>query len=526
MRTKVILQKYLLGLIAILTFISAIPTSAQQSMNLGDLKFVMPSANAVRSNRTLHMKMARTGISNRIVAKVGGVAFIQTAEPEFVVNSLQLGVNADNNNAYVIINDTTYEIPLEVWELQSIVEYANQEDNAAVTLFGDNDSRIKYHDAFLDNLMGLRILQTDLILTQFLRPTDIGKLPAYSDGSFILSPKEKEFYESLNSLDSLLLDVSYEELSLLSYYQVVNIIDSIGEYYDSYIYTDYNEPIKFYTTDKSIKFNGLPYYRFTTKDPSLIDTLEMYYELKNFVDTFNLKKNKYQNLCISNVFKKSENPTIYKLMGLTKKNANILKKAEKAFNLTNYYATSDSLELCRDYFFIRILDFAELKSSVNTFSDSIARLGSGIPELDNICNEYLSVRDSLKFEDYPIITAYANMMYSFIPNDSAALHMYSLSDSLDLTYDRLLIEHMYLNKIPVSKTTPITTDYFRNNRDNIYFINPLVFDAADKTCQWSAFFRYIKENFNDTWRAFTNNVKTLSYDAPIVQTPIDFVFSR
>ena len=53
-------------------------------------------------------------------------------------------------------------------------------------------------------------------------------------------------------------------------------------------------------------------------------------------------------------------------------------------------------------------------------------------------------------------------------------------------------------------------------------INPIVFDAAEKTCQWGAFFRYVKENYNEEWHSFVNNIKKLKYDAPIVQTPIDF----
>ena len=300
MKIKECLVKHFSGLIAILIVFASIPTSAQQSMSLGSLQFVMPTQKTVRANRTIHMRMARTGISARVIARVGGVAFIQTAEPDFKVNSLSLGINYNENNAYTVINDTTYTIPLEVWELQSIVNYADYEDNAAVTLFGDNGARIQYHDAFLDNLMGLRILQTDLILTGFLRPADRGKLPAYADGKFILSPKEEKEYKSWNHLDSLLYEAPYDIVSQYYSYKVINAMDSIDETYDTYIYTDYDQPIRFNRSYGKIKFEGKPYYRFASRDSALVDTLEMYYELKNFVDTFNLQRQRFKDLSVSN----------------------------------------------------------------------------------------------------------------------------------------------------------------------------------------------------------------------------------
>ena len=124
-------------LMSLLVVVFSLPTIAQQSMSLGDLKFVMPSSEVSSSARMLSMRMATTGISPKIYARVGGVAFIQTATPEFTVNSLSLDCNYVDNSAYAVINDTTYEIPLEVWELKSIVNYADSEYNAAVTLLGD-----------------------------------------------------------------------------------------------------------------------------------------------------------------------------------------------------------------------------------------------------------------------------------------------------------------------------------------------------------------------------------------------------
>lgn len=521
MKIRFFFQKNVSILISILTIITSVPISAQQSMSLGGLKFVMPDQKTMRSNRTLHMKMARTGISARVIAKVGGVAFIQTAEPDLVVKSLKIGLNSDNN-AYVVINDTTYDIPLEVWELQSIVNYANQEDNAAVTLFGDNHSRIQYHDAFLDNLMGLRILQTDLILTGFLKPSDRGALPSYSNGNYILSTNEEKEYKSWSKIDSLFYNASYEDVSQYYSYKVIQKMDSIGEYYDTYIYTDYDQPIKFKTQDNNIKFEGYPYYRFASRDSLLVDTLEMYYVLKDFIDTFNIQRKKYKDLSISKVFKNSDNPVIYDLVKLTKKNMNIQKKAAIAFELSNYYALCDSFELNKDNVFMTYFKPIILKSYVENFSDSILHYGSGNSELDNLCSEFISIKDSLKHYDYPIVTAYVNSMYNLLPNDSTISSIYEMSKRFGLTYNRLVIEYMYNYKIPAAKTLVNITNFLREHRIYTYMINPIVFDAAEKTCQWSAFFRYVKENYEEDWNTFVSSVNKLKYDAPIVQTPIDF----
>lgn len=77
-------------LMSLLVVVFSLPTIAQQSMSLGDLKFVMPSSEVSSSARMLSMRMATTGISPKIYARVGGVAFIQTATPEFTVNSLSV----------------------------------------------------------------------------------------------------------------------------------------------------------------------------------------------------------------------------------------------------------------------------------------------------------------------------------------------------------------------------------------------------------------------------------------------------
>lgn len=502
-----------------LAIMISLPIFSQRSMGLGDLQFVMPSEHLSRSSRTLTMKMATTGITPKFFAKVGGVAFIQTATPDFTINSLTLGCDFSKNNAYVIMNDTTYLLPLENWELQTIVEFADSENNAAVTLYGGKETPIKYHFAFLDNLMGLRILQTDLML---IHNIERGKFPSYSDGIYIMSDKEKKNLESWMLIDSLLYNLSYEDMSTASYYMFRLKADSIGEKYDTYIYTDYNEPISFYSDNGEIKFKGFPYYRFASRDSLLVDTLEMYGEIKNFVDTFNVHKKLLEGTYVENLFAKKNNKKIYDLAKITKKNKNVSKKAKDAFMLTDYYDLCDSISGDRQ--FIRYLYSVLIKFKIDEYTDSIVDTDiSRDSELYRICKEYNSLKDSLVATcHYPIICEYANLISQIEPTDSFSVSVHKYLSEYDFSYNSLLIDYMYNNRTPGVIDAENLTSYFRENRTYITMLNPIIFGASHKVCHWSAFFRYIKENYYNQWQDFKEKVHKLKYDAPIVQTPISF----
>lgn len=509
-------------LICFFLIILSTPLWSQQSLNLGDLKFIMPSDAVQLSSRSLTMKMATTGISPKMFAKVGGVAFIQTAVPNMTIDNLQLGCDFEKNTALVTINDTVFSIPLEVWELQSIVNFADDEYNAAVTLFGDRDSRIKHHPAFIDNLMGLRILQTDLLLaSNFLNVSDRGKLPQYDNGEYIMSDKEKEEYNSWCLLDSILYDTSYENLSMACSMRLMMGMDSINEKFDTYIYTDYNQPISFKCVDGEIQFEGEPYYRFAHRDSIVVDTIEMYYELKNFIDTFNLRKEENKELVIKNIYSEKNNPILYKLAKLFDNKNSTMQNATDAMRFTKYYSMCDSLKI--EDSFTPYIKYALLKIQAIEFSDSILSCTAEVDmRLKKLCSEFKSIEEEITYDDYPILTEYSILMGKAAPNDSLAIKLGDNALNFGLTYERLLIEYLYNNRIPSVKEAVALTSYLRDNSTIVYLINPIVFQASHKVCRWSAFFRFVKQNYFDEWIIFKEQVKRLKYDAPIVQTPINF----
>ena len=279
---------------------------AQRSMSLGDLKFVLPSAGMRMAARTFDMRMATTGITSDMFRTIGGVAFIQTAVPTFEIDALELSCDVAGNSASVAINDTVYELPLEVWQLQSIVNFADASGNAAVTLYGDEESPIKYHEAFVDNLMGLRLLQVDLMLSKHIMNSEMGLFPAIY-GDYIFSPKEHKKYNDgvytmqdvkvvydhfvdIGRINSYIMTheefwmsvhysvrrKSYEKISrvfLESYiFPKLSIFlpkykpslnkDTVDAQPNTYIYTDYGQPINFNSIGQNIVFDGAPYYLF------------------------------------------------------------------------------------------------------------------------------------------------------------------------------------------------------------------------------------------------------------------------
>ena len=172
---------------------------AQQVMHLGSTEFVKPSAQMAVAKRCITVKTAVRGA--RVFAKVGGVAFIQEALPagNFDFNSISLNCNEISQTCSVVIDGKSYAIPLSSWMLQPIVNFANDTCNAVVTLYGENDAKIMYHPAFVDKLLGLRLLQTDMMLaSNRLKIEDRSCLPEDESNTPILANSEKKSYERID----------------------------------------------------------------------------------------------------------------------------------------------------------------------------------------------------------------------------------------------------------------------------------------------------------------------------------------
>lgn len=366
-----------------------------EGLSLGDITFVKPSPDMTMASRSLRMRLSTEKIPSDFYTKVGGVAFIQTATPTFDVKSLKLDCNLAENNAYTTINGHTYQIPLEVWQLQPIVEFVDDHNNAAITIYGDEDSRIKMHEAFLDKLIGLRLLQTDLLPS--LGMHNQGKYPVFDNGEYIMTQTEKHTYHNLHiqGLSDMLRDILGPEL-----------------------------------------------------------TNEMIYQIKEHIETLSADLGKIDP------------------------------------------STADYKELETFYAELRIL--------------LLSNASSVIDYLNHIFNSVLEGQNTYIYTDFDQdITFNLDNSTGLIKFDGKPYYRFAA------------IEKSSTDTI-VTEATNLTNYLKEEGAVFIYWSNPLIYHESETICQWSAFFRYVKQNHPMVWQDFKKQVKSLTYDAPYVWTPINY----
>jgi hypothetical protein len=192
------------------------------------------------------------------VSKVGGVAFDAVATPaedlHFSRISLEyrasypdgqrLGINVDNNQ---------YGVNLPDWELIPIAMYANSEYTACVSLFGQEGTndvpQITYHPAFVNRLLGMRLLHADLMFENIERLDDIRKVLKY-DSRYVLGSGESMPDEAASS-------AAASSIAGIFYKSVEN-----GGGFNSYVLTDAGVPVRFSMKQNGFTITGRPYYYF------------------------------------------------------------------------------------------------------------------------------------------------------------------------------------------------------------------------------------------------------------------------
>jgi hypothetical protein len=107
------------------------------------------------------------------VGKVGGINFEKIASPSTgqLYQNISLIYDQsmpDGQRLTVVIDNNRYNAMLPDWQLIPIARYANSDYTAVVSLFGDGPDRnryyyIQYHEAFKNTLLGLRLLQADIL---------------------------------------------------------------------------------------------------------------------------------------------------------------------------------------------------------------------------------------------------------------------------------------------------------------------------------------------------------------------------
>lgn len=498
----------------------------EYGMSLGKMKFIQAPSSMKIEARTMKISMSRSVITPRICARVGGVAFVQVAEPEFEVKTVYLSCDNDSNAAFAVINGQSYRIPLDVWQLQPIVNYANDDNNAIVTLFGKGDCKIQFHASFIDNLLGLRLLQTDLLLaSNYLDVSDRWKLPSNSSGEYVMAESEKEEYETDTLLYRLLYETSYDTMSLYASLMINKAMDSIGEQMSTYIYTDFGEKITFNVEDNKLHIKGNPYYRFTSND-SILDTLETYPEVLSFMDTLVNKMSQYKQTIARDVYAIDVSPKMKELKRIVSNNyLDDESKAAYAINVLEFNKISDSI--CGDGFNLYALCNFLLVNRLSKYIDSIEFNGQIVdPEQTKLFYEIKEVIKDSSIYDSPALSEYARVLFTKNPSDSILISIGKLFELTTFSIEDLMIYHINRNGIRKAVFAEGLTAFLKENNELVYLLNPIVVRASQNTCKWSAFFRYVKAKNPRNWKSFVKQVASLRYDAPKVYTPIRLEYSE
>jgi hypothetical protein len=162
---------------------------------IGDTRLLRSSE--LLDNTLRERPSGRAGLTSyRYLIRVGGLAFeeIATLPPELRQHPLELTYDVsreDGARAVLDIATNTYPLPLYDWELLPIAEYADSEFTAVISLLGGETNfeyfHIRYHPAFEDTLLGLRLFQADILP---LNPEQYWQLPR-STGTVIIGKGER-----------------------------------------------------------------------------------------------------------------------------------------------------------------------------------------------------------------------------------------------------------------------------------------------------------------------------------------------
>jgi hypothetical protein len=206
--------------------------------------------------------LGREGLRNiDFLSEVGGVNFEAVASRRttwwdiWFQEPVRLQYERDREDGQrlsIYVGDKVYRPSLWDWQLKPIAIYAASPHTAVASLFGQpeeaererwSDARyfIQYHEAFKDTLLGLRLLQADIV---YIDPARLWELPQWG-GTVVKAPKEQEARPEEARRDADGVE------ALKSMYR-----------YQSWILTDIDVDVEWAINDGELSISGSPYYYF------------------------------------------------------------------------------------------------------------------------------------------------------------------------------------------------------------------------------------------------------------------------
>ena len=248
-----------------------LPQVCEAGLALGHLNFSYPPAKELEN--PLHL---REGLKSfGYLSSVGGIAFGAVAAPAegYKVTALfydsgrpdgqRLSVTlVDAKSAKRTVTASIYD-----WQLVPIAKFASGDQHACFTLFGklideadekerrSRDERIlNYHPVFADTLLGLRLLQADILILD----------PAAAD-----MPRENS--ELVLGAGESAPDVEANLARLARVHEAIRgLEESHGGRFSSYVICDQGQRVTFGAVEKELVLSGNPFWylwRYKTTDP-------------------------------------------------------------------------------------------------------------------------------------------------------------------------------------------------------------------------------------------------------------------
>jgi hypothetical protein len=291
------LQQSKLKIILITMSFSWFTSFSQESWEWGN-KHTMVVDHA---SAPLQVKMSGTASlsSFRFVSHVGGVAFNSIAKPDSAIAKSSISIlyhnqNEDGQRLLVLIDKDTLLPKIYDWQLIPIAKYSNSEYHACVSLFGEKTDEYKYdiiyHPAFQNTLLGIRLLNADILLMDL---EEFSQIP-HADGNAILGDGE---------------EIGNREIP----YESTEKINSAfkNEIFKSWVLTDNKVKVVFKKENNLLTMSGFPFYHFWTFDESSYikerDSLikkAKYAEMLNDIITYNKIAEKIDTLQPKIIYKK------------------------------------------------------------------------------------------------------------------------------------------------------------------------------------------------------------------------------
>ena len=238
-----------------------------------------PHATAGDVPRNLTRSLGQSLGSYGFLSGVGGIAFEGVAQPTDALKVLWLSYRPfqpDGRRLLVAVAGSgvgTQEVVAAVydWQLVPIARFADSPVNVCFTLFGNlKDAKeqlahksqgheiMNYHSAFVDTLLGLRLMQADMMFLY----DDCRDLPK-EDGKYLLGAGERQ--PDLDGNRRKIKDVH----SCLA-----DLDKTFGGPFQSYVICDYRREVRFGVKDGALTLTGDPqWYCWRTK-PSVRGKLE------------------------------------------------------------------------------------------------------------------------------------------------------------------------------------------------------------------------------------------------------------